>query len=67
MKSIIDATYGAAYLTAVGMKASDRKAAASRSAGNPYFRPKIVRAWTTLVAVLAQAEGRVPPDHYLGP
>lgn len=67
MKTIIDATFGEAYLTAVGMRASGRRAAANRDTGNPYFKHKIARAWTSLVATLARAEYRFPPDYYLGP
>jgi hypothetical protein len=67
MKSIIDATYGEAYLTAVGVNASGRRAAASRTVGRPYFRRRITRVWTALVAALVQAEYRFPPDYFLGP
>lgn len=68
MRTIIDATYGEAYLTAVGVRVSGRKAAAAnRDTGNPHFRHKIARAFTSLVNTLARAEYRFPPDYYLGP
>lgn len=66
MRTIVDATYGEAYLTAVGMRASGRKAI-SRDTVNPYFRRKIARAWTSLVATFTRAEYRYPPDYFLGP